>query len=140
MTGAGINCGAGSATCAVTMPAAMKIGITATASSGYTFTGWSGDCSGTAESVWVDLKGARTCAATFTSSGGTTYSLAISPAPAGGTVSGNGLTCGAGGAACSVDVREFDNGDADGDAGQRLHVHELGRRVQRHERHDERPG
>ena len=100
--GAGLNCGAGGTACSVSMPAAMTLGIQATASSGYTFAGWSGDCSGTGASVWVDLKGARTCAANFTPVGGTTYSLTIAPAPTGGTVTGNGLTCGAGGATCSV--------------------------------------
>ena len=108
VTGAGISCGAGGTACAVTMPVAMTLGITATASSGYTFTGWSGDCSGAAASTSVELKGARTCAATFSSSGGTTYSLTIAPAPTGGTVTGSGLTCGAGGAACAGDVRERD--------------------------------
>ena len=102
VTGAGISCGAGGTACAVTMPVAMMLGITATASSGYTFTGWSGDCSGTALSTSVNLQGARTCAATFTPAGGTTYSLTIAPAPTGGTVTGNGLTCGAGGATCQV--------------------------------------
>jgi hypothetical protein len=47
------------------MPAAMKIGITATPSAGYTFSGWSGDCTGTATGLWVDLKGPRTCGAVF---------------------------------------------------------------------------
>ena len=102
VTGAGINCGAGGTACAVTMPASMTLGISAAPSAGYTFGGWSGDCAGTSPSIWVDLKGARTCAATFTPVGGTTYSLTIAPAPTGGTVTGNGLTCGAGGATCAV--------------------------------------
>ena len=102
VTGAGISCGAGGTTCAVTMPVALTVGIEATASSGYTFTGWSGDCSGTAASISVNLQGPRTCAATFTPAGGTTYALTIAPAPTGGTVTGNGLTCGAGGATCAV--------------------------------------
>jgi uncharacterized repeat protein (TIGR02543 family) len=40
--------------------------VTATADSGSTFTGWSGDCSGTSSSTTVLIKGARTCTATFT--------------------------------------------------------------------------
>jgi uncharacterized repeat protein (TIGR02543 family) len=111
--GAGLNCGAGGTACAVTMPAPMRLGITATASSGYTFTGWSGDCSGTASSTWVDLNGPRTCSATFTPSAGSSgggggglptgppYTLTITP-PTGGKVQGAGLNCGAGGAACAV--------------------------------------
>ena len=65
MSGAGINCGAGGTACAVTMPVALTLGIEATASTGYTFTGWSGDCSGTAASISVNLQGARTCTANF---------------------------------------------------------------------------
>ena len=67
--GAGINCGAGGTACAVTMPAAMTLGIQATASAGYVFAGWTGDCSGTMPSLWVALNGARACGATFTPSG-----------------------------------------------------------------------
>jgi hypothetical protein len=68
--GAGINCGAGGTACAVTMPGAMTLGISATASAGYAFTGWTGDCSGTKPSLLVDLKGPRACGATFAPSGG----------------------------------------------------------------------
>ena len=68
--GAGINCGAGGTACSVTMPAAMTLGIQATASAGYTFAGWTGDCSGTNPSLWVALNGPRTCGATFTPPGG----------------------------------------------------------------------
>jgi hypothetical protein len=38
------------------------------------------------------------------------------------------------------DVRKRHDGDADGDAGQRLHVHELGRGVRWDERDDQRAG
>ena len=103
--GAGINCGAGGTACAVNMPAAMTLGIAATPSAGYTFTGWSGDCTGTTSDLWVALNGPRTCGATFTPTGGGgggTFQLTISPVPTGGTVTGNGLNCGAGGSACSV--------------------------------------
>jgi len=64
--GAGINCGAGGTACSVTMPAQMTLGLSATASSGYTFGGWTGDCTGTSPGLWLALKGARTCSATFT--------------------------------------------------------------------------
>ena len=100
--GAGLNCGDGGTLCAVTMPAPMTIGITATAASGYTFTGWTGDCSATTSSVWVQLNGPRTCGATFTSSTTTTYRLTISPTPTGGRVTGDGLNCGVDGTACQV--------------------------------------
>jgi uncharacterized repeat protein (TIGR02543 family) len=85
------------------MPAAMTLGIGATPSTGYTFTGWTGDCTGTNPSLWVALNGPRSCGAIFTPTGGTpTYQLTIAPAPAGGMVTGNGLTCGTGGATCQV--------------------------------------
>jgi uncharacterized repeat protein (TIGR02543 family) len=40
--------------------------VTATASTGSTFTGWSGDCSGTSSATTVTMTGAKTCAAKFT--------------------------------------------------------------------------
>ena len=63
--GAGINCGSGGTACSVAMPASMTIGLSATASPGYTFAGWIGDCSGTATGIWLSLTGPRTCGATF---------------------------------------------------------------------------
>jgi uncharacterized repeat protein (TIGR02543 family) len=48
----------------------MTLGVSATPSAGYTFSGWTGDCAGTNPSLWVALDGARTCGATFTPSGG----------------------------------------------------------------------
>ena len=101
--GAGINCGAGGTACSVTMPASMTLGIGATASAGYTFTAWTGDCAGTVPAQWVALNGPRTCGALFTPTGGTPdYQLTIAPAPTGGTVTGSGLACGAGGTTCQV--------------------------------------
>ncbi len=78
--GAGISCGAGGAACSVTMPAAMTIGLSASAEAGYTFGGWTGDCAGTSPGLWLALKGARTCGAAFTPAGGS-----VTP-PAGGTI------------------------------------------------------
>ena len=65
---AGIYCGTRGTACAVTMPAALWLGLLATPDRGYTFTGWTGDCSGTQPSRTVTLAGARTCSATFTAS------------------------------------------------------------------------
>jgi len=82
--GAGINCGAGGTACSVTMPAAMTLGLSATASAGYTFTAWTGDCTGTTASLWLALGGPRTCGATFTPVGGTPTTPVITwatPAP-----------------------------------------------------------
>ena len=49
----------------------------------------------------VPVDAAKTCWATFTATA-PTYSLTIAPVPTGGTVTGSGLTCGTGGAACAV--------------------------------------
>ena len=138
---AGIRCGAGAAACSITMPAALKVGLEAVPSAGYTFSGWSGDCSGAAPAYLLALNGARTCGASFTpTSGGGSYSLTIAPAPTGGSVSGNGLACGNGGTTCAGLVRERDAGDADGNGGFGLRVYELGRGVQRDDCGDDRPG
>jgi len=99
--GAGINCGAGGAACTVTMPASMTLGLSATASAGYTFTNWTGDCTGTTTSQWLSLAGPRACSAVFTAVA-QEYSLTIAPVPTGGTVTGHGLTCGTGGSTCAV--------------------------------------
>ncbi|HPK71366.1 MAG TPA: InlB B-repeat-containing protein, partial [Vicinamibacterales bacterium] len=81
------------------------LGLQATPAAGYTFTGWTGNCAGSTANLFLALTGARTCSATFSPAGTTpsiTHQLAITPVPTGGTVTGGGLTCGAGGSACSV--------------------------------------
>ena len=124
---AGIMCGTSVTFCDVTMPAAMTIGIQATANPGYIFLGWTGDCSGTSPNYAMMLEGPRTCGASFvpadgtvvepttlssatttttTSTGGTLamgapYTLTITR-PAGGTVQAAGINCGTTGTNCSV--------------------------------------
>ena len=81
--GAGIDCGAGGTACSVTMPAAMTLGLWATASAGYTFTAWTGACTGTTTSLWLALGGPRACGATFTPVGGVQTTPVITwPTPA----------------------------------------------------------
>jgi len=65
VSGAGLNCGVGGSLCSVTMPAPMTLGLQATPAAGFVFTAWSGDCTGTASSIFVPLTGARTCSAVF---------------------------------------------------------------------------
>ncbi|MDF2190413.1 carbohydrate-binding protein [Paraflavitalea sp. CAU 1676] len=61
--------------------------LTATAASGYTFTGWSGDASGSAASVTVTMNSNKTVTANFTNSGGSTFTLTTTASPAaGGTI------------------------------------------------------
>jgi uncharacterized repeat protein (TIGR02543 family) len=69
VTGAGLACGTGGAACAYTAPASMPYGMQATPDAGFTFTGWTGNCSGTNASLYILLSGARTCSATFTRAG-----------------------------------------------------------------------
>jgi len=63
--GAGLNCGAGGTRCSVVMPGAMRLGLEAEPSAGYTFGGWTGDCSGSSPAFLISLNGPRTCGATF---------------------------------------------------------------------------
>jgi uncharacterized repeat protein (TIGR02543 family) len=67
---AGVNCGMGGTACFVDMPASMRVGLDATAASGYVFSGWFGDCSGVNPVFVLTLSGPRTCGATFTPVGG----------------------------------------------------------------------
>ena len=61
VTGGGISCGA---TCTATLESGTRVTLTATAGSGSTFSGWSGDCSGTG-SCTVSMTAARAVAAAF---------------------------------------------------------------------------
>ena len=74
----------------------------------------------------------------FTPAGGTTYALTIAPVPTGGTVTGNGLTCGAGGAACAVTLASGTPAALTAAPASGLYVHELGRVVQRDQYDDQR--
>jgi hypothetical protein len=69
VTGAGLGCGVGGTLCSVTMPAPMTLGLLATPAAGYTFSGWTGNCSGTSTGIYLALAGARTCGATFIPAG-----------------------------------------------------------------------
>jgi hypothetical protein len=60
---AGINCGAACPT--QTAPFSGSVQLTAAAASGSSFTGWSGDCSGTALATTVTVNADKTCIATF---------------------------------------------------------------------------
>jgi len=66
ITSAGTSCGTTGKDCSVNMPAAMWIGLQATPDAGYTFAGWTGNCSGTSLGYALALNGARTCGGIFT--------------------------------------------------------------------------
>ena len=63
----GINCGS---TCSASFNSGTSVTLTATPNSGYTFSGWSGACSGTGACL-VTINSAQTVGATFTQSSGT---------------------------------------------------------------------
>jgi uncharacterized repeat protein (TIGR02543 family) len=65
--------------------------LTATPAAGYSFTGWSGDASGTSTSTTVTMNANKSVTANFQVIAPVTYTLATSVSPtAGGTVSGAG--------------------------------------------------
>lgn len=59
---AGINCGS---TCSANFGIGAQVTLTANAASGSTFSGWSGDCSGTQRTCTTSLSAARAVTATF---------------------------------------------------------------------------
>jgi uncharacterized repeat protein (TIGR02543 family) len=64
---AGINCGA---TCSAPFTSGQSVQLTAAPASGWTFSGWSGDCSGSTNPCTVTMNAAKNVTATFTASGG----------------------------------------------------------------------
>ncbi len=87
VTGSGISCGA---TCTHKYEDGESVILTAVASSGSTFSGWSGSgCSGTG-TCEVTMSADHTVTATFTAR----RTLTVSPAGSGsGTVTGTGISC-----------------------------------------------
>ncbi len=85
---AGINCGS---TCTASFANNTQVTLTPTAGSGYTFTGWSGACSG-AGTCTVAMSAANSVTATFTVN--PTLQITISPA-GGGTITSTpaGISC-----------------------------------------------
>jgi endoglucanase len=87
----GINCGS---TCSASFSSGTTVTLTAAASSGSSFTGWSGACSGTGTCT-VSMSQARSVTANFNTA--STFALSVSRAGTGtGTVTSNpsGINCG----------------------------------------------
>jgi uncharacterized repeat protein (TIGR02543 family) len=68
ITGTGISCGTD---CTETYTASTSVVLTATPAAGYTFSGWSGACTGTASTCTVVMSGSQSVSAGF-GTGGTT--------------------------------------------------------------------
>jgi uncharacterized repeat protein (TIGR02543 family) len=87
----GINCGSGGSMCSADFYGTVI--LTATPSTGYTFAGWTGDCSscGTSTTCNITMDANKSCSANFTASGGGGSS--------GDSGSGSG---GGGGGGCSM--------------------------------------
>jgi len=90
---AGINCGT---KCRASYAWGTKVTLTASAASGYGFSGWSGACSGPSTSCTISMKGARRVTATFSRNVVVNYyTLSVATAGAGTvTSSPSGINCG----------------------------------------------
>jgi uncharacterized repeat protein (TIGR02543 family) len=83
-----VDCGS---SCTSTYPSGQAVTLKTTANSGYQFTQWGGDCSGTTSSITVTMTAAKTCTATFT----TIYPLTITSHTNGTVTTPDGyLNCG----------------------------------------------
>lgn len=93
VTPAAVNCG--STICSANYPSSSSVTLTATATSGSTFSGWSGEnCSGTSSTCVVSMTQARSVTATFASSTANGYALTITRLGTGsGTADSVGKMC-----------------------------------------------
>lgn len=100
---AGINCGA---TCAANFTSGTLVKLTAKPDAGYVFTGWSGNCNGTAPTCDLTMNAAKNVNAGFARTPAS-YPLTLIKAGAGfGAVASSpaGINCGA---ACGFQVANF---------------------------------
>ncbi|MFO0677543.1 MAG: Ig-like domain-containing protein [Polyangiaceae bacterium] len=99
-----ISCGAGNTACSGELPQGTSVNLTATASSGWMFTGWSNCSTSTSRGIQFTLSSATTCVATFTQT--PSYALNVTIAGMGTVTSQNpaGMNCANGSGTCSIDV------------------------------------
>ncbi len=97
----GISCGS---TCSADYASGTSVTLTATPTSGYTFSAWGGACSGTASTCTVDMTAAKSVSASFAASV-VNYTLSVTDAGTGhGTVTSSvgGISCTTGTCTASV--------------------------------------
>lgn len=95
-TAGGISCGA---TCSASFSSGTSVTLTATATGGSTFTGWTGACSGSAATCNVTMDTAKDVTATFAAASRFTLSVVVDGTGTGVIVSSTGgFSCGG---ACS---------------------------------------
>jgi hypothetical protein len=98
--GGSIDCGS---SCDWTEYTGSTLTVLETPDTGYAFSGWGGDCSGSGKSCTVELSDDASVSATFVQSS-TTSTLSVSVSGQ-GTVTGGGIACtSAGGTGCSASV------------------------------------
>jgi uncharacterized repeat protein (TIGR02543 family) len=95
-----INCGNGATVCAAQFAANSAVTLIASPASGSTFAGWTGACGGTATTCTVALNESKGVTANFTGGAATGFTLTVA-VTGNGTVTGGGISCGAGGTTCS---------------------------------------
>jgi uncharacterized repeat protein (TIGR02543 family) len=96
--GGNVNC-VGPSTCTATEPINDTITLSAVPASGYTFTGWTGACTGTGPTCTVTMNVDRTVTATFALAVQLTVSVSGNGNISGGT---GAINCGNGGTVCSA--------------------------------------
>ncbi|MDR2032676.1 MAG: InlB B-repeat-containing protein [Azoarcus sp.] len=90
VSGQGIDCGTD---CSESYASGSKVTLTAAPASGYTFSGWSGACSGSAATCTVTLTANASVTATFLQTQAVRRTLTVQRV-GNGTVSGQGISCG----------------------------------------------
>ena len=99
LTSGVIDCGSD---CAETVDSGTKMKLTATASSGHRFTGWTGCDSANGSVCTQTVNGNETVTANFSKE---KYKLKIDPKPTNGYVMGNDINCGSGTGRTTCEVR-----------------------------------